>query len=200
MDLQPTYEQESNVSPAVMTVCGAYPSFPPGTKEFRRAMADLSDVEKFNIDLITVSNALSAEVSNTGKFKQELRQIVTTDSKQRRDGLCDLCKEAKRLASEPHNINVKYLNPLAFVLGYLAVVKKAIVDPKVDLTNPGAESKTKIETFNTSIRPLRQFVNRFADTLGFGEVTDIDILRYGRFWYSTGTQDVVKRGCGVILE
>lgn len=186
-----TYEQESGVTPAVMNVCGAPPAHHPNSSEFRKEMALKTPAELFNLSLNNITSAIKEELDRTPKNKAIFKDVVTDT------GRCNMCKTVKRLASPPYNVNVEYLNPLAFVLGYLAVVNKVIVDPAIDLRNPDAESKTKIKRFNETIRPLTGFVNSFADILGFGTLTDLDILRYGRFMYETRNA-VANDGCAAV--
>lgn len=179
-----TFEQISGISPAVVNICGAMPPHDPRSNEFRKEMGLKSPEERFNLSLNKVTTSIKDDINSRRKL--EIFGRLVSDS-----GRCDMCKEVKRLASL--NINVEYLNPLAFVVGYLAVLEGAIASPTV-------ENKTQnIGKFN-EIRSSMPDIDRVASALEFGKLTLIDILRYGRFLTNAGTGTARSTGCTDIRE
>jgi len=150
--------------------CGAMPAHKVGSDEFRREMARKTPMERFKLKVNKVSLGLNDNFDTISLSKSDRNM---------------LCREAD--STKGVGTDAKYLNPLAYVLGYVAYQKNCIITEGI--TEGIAEGK-----FDDSY--IKRVGEIFGDISGpFGrlkEMNDVvgddyqvypaDVIRYGRFW------------------
>ena len=158
--LEHTWEDQQTalISKDFADECGSMPIAKPGTKEFQKEWGRKSPIERFKLQVNKVALDLT---ENSGTI------ILSKDDRNR------MCRKADE--SYMVGTPAKYLNPLAYVLGY--VVYK---------TGSLKSSAAMYKIFGKDFHKLQQ-INMYAKN--DYAVFPPDVIRYGRFWKDS-LQDV----------
>lgn len=142
--------------------CGSMPNAAPGTREFQKEWRQKTPIERFKLGV----NKVALDLNDNSR--------VITLTKSDRNKMCGKADYA-HLAGTP----AKYLNPLAYVLGYVVYKGNAIS------SGPASSS--------SEVKNMGELLGSGGDI--FGELDRInmytkqdysvfpaDVIRYGRFW------------------
>jgi hypothetical protein len=141
----------------------------PGTKEYSQAIANKTPLERFKLEVDYVSRLLNLE-----------NVILSVDD---RNTMCEKANDTQIVDIDP-----KYLNALAYVLGYIADKMNAVIDMKKDTEK---EKKIKVTKMKTIIGnpsdsfSLLQSINDEASKARSGNsfaVYPADVIRYAQMW------------------
>jgi len=141
----------------------------PGTKEYSQAIANKTPLERFKLEVDYVSRLLNLE-----------NVILSVDD---RNTMCEKANDTQIVDIDP-----KYLNALAYVLGYIADKMNAVIDMKKDTEK---EKKIKVTRMKTIIGnpsdnfSLLQSINDEASKARSGNsfaVYPADVIRYAQMW------------------
>ena len=141
----------------------------PGTKEYSQAIANKTPLERFKLEVDYVSRLLNLE-----------NVILSVDD---RNTMCEKANDTQIV-----DINPKYLNALAYVLGYIAVKMNAVIDMKKDTEKEKKIKVTKMKSIigNPSDNfSLLQSINDEASKARSGNsfaVYPEDVIRYAQMW------------------
>jgi hypothetical protein len=141
----------------------------PGTKEYSQAIANKTPLERFKLEVDYVSRLLNLE-----------NVILSVDD---RNTMCEKANDTQIVDIDP-----KYLNALAYVLGYIADKMNAVIDMKKDTEKEKKIKVTKMKTIigNPSDNfSLLQSINDEASKARSGNsfaVYPADVIRYAQMW------------------
>lgn len=141
----------------------------PGTKEYSQAIANKTPLERFKLEVDYVSRLLNLE-----------NVILSVDD---RNTMCEKANDTQIV-----DINPKYLNALAYVLGYIADKMNAVIDMKKDTEKEKKIKVTKMKSIigNPSDNfSLLQSINDEASKARSGNsfaVYPADVIRYAQMW------------------
>ena len=141
----------------------------PGTKEYSQAIANKTPLERFKLEVDYVSRLLNLE-----------NVILSVDD---RNTMCEKANDTQIV-----DINPKYLNALAYVLGYIADKMNAVIDMKKDTEKEKKIKVTKMKSIigNPSDNfSLLQSINDEASKAKSGNsfaVYPADVIRYAQMW------------------
>ena len=141
----------------------------PGTKEYSQAIANKTPLERFKLEVDYVSRLLNLE-----------NVILSVDD---RNTMCEKANDTQIV-----DINPKYLNALAYVLGYIADKMNAVIDMKKDTEKEKKIKVTKMKSIigNPSDNfSLLQSINDEASKARSGNsfaVYPEDVIRYAQMW------------------
>ena len=142
-------------------------SIKPGTKEYAQAISSKTPLERFKLDVDYVSRILNEYINL---------------SVQDRNKMCERADYTNILNIEP-----KYLNALAYVLGYIANKNNAVIN----LDDSSKDKKEKIKNMRNIIGSpddnfqLLQSINDEASKARSGNVFAVyppDVIRYAQMW------------------
>jgi hypothetical protein len=167
-----TFEQEqsANASSGQARLCGDPIPFhiKPGTQEYSQAIANKTPLERFKLEIDYVSRILTESGNDS--------LILSVND---RDTMCERANDT--------DINPKYLNSLAYILGYI-VNKRGAVISKNDKSK---EKNKKIVLMEYIIgRPDNNFsdlhiINNEASKARSGNSFSVlppDVIRYAQMW------------------
>jgi hypothetical protein len=170
-----TFEQEQSAaaSSGQSKSCGDPIPFhiKPGTKEYSQAIANKTPLERFKLEVDYVSRILT-----------DSGNVVLLLSVNDRDIMCERANDTDIVDIDP-----KYLNPLAFILGYIAHNMDAVIIKN----DTDKEIKKKIVKMRSIIgRPDDNFsdlkvINDSASKARSGNsfsVFPADVIRYAQMW------------------
>ena len=141
----------------------------PGTKEYSQAIANKTPLERFKLEVDYVSRLLNLE-----------NVILSVDD---RNTMCEKANDTQIVDIDP-----KYLNALAYVLGYIADKMNAVIDMKKDTEKEKKIKVTKMKSIigNPSDNfSLLQSINDEASKARSGNsfaVYPEDVIRYAQMW------------------
>ena len=141
----------------------------PGTKEYSQAIANKTPLERFKLEVDYVSRLLNLE-----------NVILSVDD---RDKMCEKANDTNMV-----NIDPKYINPLGYILGYIADKMNAVIDMKKDTEKEKKIKVTKMKSIigNPSDNfSLLQSINDEASKARSGNsfaVYPEDVIRYAQMW------------------
>ena len=141
----------------------------PGTKEYSQAIANKTPLERFKLEVDYVSRLLNLE--------------IVTLSVDDRNTMCEKANDTQIVDIDP-----KYLNALAYVLGYIADKMNAVIDMKKDTEKEKKIKVTKMKSIigNPSDNfSLLQSINDEASKARSGNsfaVYPADVIRYAQMW------------------
>ena len=141
----------------------------PGTKEYSQAIANKTPLERFKLEVDYVSRLLNLE-----------NVILSVDD---RNTMCEKANDTQIVDIDP-----KYLNALAYVLGYIADKMNAVIDMKKDTEKEKKIKVTKMKSIigNPSDNfSLLQSINDEASKAKSGNsfaVYPADVIRYAQMW------------------
>ena len=141
----------------------------PGTKEYSQAIANKTPLERFKLEVDYVSRLLNLE--------------IVTLSVDDRNTMCEKANDTQIVDIDP-----KYLNALAYVLGYIADKMNAVIDMKKDTEKEKKIKVTKMKSIigNPSDNfSLLQSINDEASKARSGNsfaVYPEDVIRYAQMW------------------
>lgn len=178
--MEATYDQEQHSSKE--NSCYQIPSnLKPD--EFRRAMASLDTVERLQVHIGKIVYRIN-EVGN-------ILSVNITDSQ--RNYLCTQVKYIKEVGTKP-----QYVNPLAYVLGYLVYISGGLIDnndsekekkkkvKKVRLLFMGSEKVDKnnptVDQNFPSLDNINKTVINTSSSDGSYSVFPADVIRYALMW------------------
>ena len=170
-----TFEQEQGAlsSKDVARACGDPIPFhiKPGTKEYSHAIANKTPLERFKLDVDYVSRLLTE--SGNGELMLSVKD---------RDTMCERADNTESVGIDP-----KYLNALAYILGYITYRKDGIIkkddSDKIKKKKVGKMSKiigipgdnfSELKLINDEAAKARSG-NSFA-------VFPPDVIRYAQMW------------------
>jgi hypothetical protein len=170
-----TFEQEqtARASAGHAKSCGDPIPFhiKPGTKEYSQAIANKTPLERFKLEVDYVSRILNDSGND-----------VLVLSVNDRDIMCERANDTDSIGIDP-----KYLNALAFILGYIANKNGSVIDKN----DSNKESKKKIVKMRDIIgRPDDNFnnlqlINNDASKARSGNSFSVfppDVIRYAQMW------------------
>ena len=171
-----TFEQESSAqaSKDYAKSCGDPIPFhiKPGTKEYSQAIANKTPLERFKLDVDYVSKILNE--SNINNINLSVKD---------RDKMCEKADDTQIVDIDP-----KYLNALAYVLGYIANKINAVIDINKD---DYKDKKNKVDKMKSIIGDpndnfsLLQYINDEASKARSGNTFAVyppDVIRYAQMW------------------
>ena len=171
-----TFEQESSaqLSKDQAKSCGDPIPFhiKPGTKEYSQAIANKTPLERFKLDIDYISKLLNE--SNINNINLSVKD---------RDKMCEKADDTQIVDIDP-----KYLNALAYVLGYIANKINAVIDIKKDNNK---DKKNKVDRMKSIIGDpndnfsLLQHINDEASKARSGNTFSVyppDVIRYAQMW------------------
>lgn len=171
-----TFEQEvsAQLSKDYAKSCGDPIPFhiKPGTKEYSQAIANKTPLERFKLDVDYVSRILND--SNINNMNLSVKD---------RDKMCEKANDTNMV-----NIDPKYLNPLAYILGYIADKNNAVIniskDTDKDKKNKMDKMKNIIGDPNDNFSLLK-YINDQASKARSGNSFAVyapDVIRYSQMW------------------
>lgn len=143
----------------------------PGTKEYAQAISNKTPLERFKLDVDYVSRLLN-------DYEVKTIHLSVKD----RDIMCEKADDTEMI-----NVDTKYLNALAYVLGYVANKNNAVID----MSDSSKDKKAKIAKMKSIIGEpkdnfqLLQSINDEASKARSGNsfaVYPPDVIRYGQIW------------------
>jgi hypothetical protein len=168
-----TFEQEQGAmsSKDVARSCGDPIPFhiKPGTKEYAQAIASKTPLERFKLEVDYVSRLLTETGNNS-------LMLSVKD----RDTMCEK-------ANNTFNIDPKYLNALAYILGYIVYRKDGII--KIEDSNEIKKKKVNIirdiigipgDNFS-ELKLINDDASRARSSNSFA-VYPADVIRYSQLW------------------
>ena len=141
----------------------------PGTKEYSQSIANKTPLERFKLEVDYVSRLLNLE-----------NVILSVDD---RNTMCEKANDTQIV-----DINPKYLNALAYVLGYIADKMNTVIDMKKDTEKEKKIKVTKMKSIigNPSDNfSLLQSINDEVSKARSGNsfaVYPADVIRYAQMW------------------
>jgi hypothetical protein len=170
-----TFEQEQGAlaSKDVAKSCGDPIPFhiKPGTKEYSQAIANKTPLERFKLDVDYVSRILTESGNDS-------LMLSVKD----RDTMCEMADNTDSVSIDP-----KYLNALAYILGYIVYrkdgiikrednekIKKKKVDRISDIIGVPVNNFSELKLINDEASKARSG-NSFA-------VFPEDVIRYAQMW------------------
>jgi hypothetical protein len=168
-----TFEQEQGAiaSKDVARSCGDPIPFniKPGTKEYAQAIANKTPLERFKLEVDYVSRILTETGNNSLMLSVKDRDII--------------CEKSNNTL----NIDPKYLNPLAYIMGYIIYrkdgiiknedsneIKKKKVNIIYDIIGVPGDNFSYLKLINEEASKARSS-NSFA-------VYPADVIRYAQMW------------------
>ena len=154
---EPTFEQK--VHSSEQNECGPLIIKEPGKEdEYRKAISQLDPNDRLKQQIGSIVRALNEE------------NFIIISSNERND----ICRSVDNLSIV--NIQAKYINPLAYVLGYVAYHRGFMLTDNFE-KNKDKSNKINKEIFNN----LENINNIMGVNINYG-VFPADVIRYMRFW------------------